>query len=248
MAYTFAALYQEVGNQFDSQANTGTRVKDWTVDAVEDILSMRRWSCTETLATVASVSGQQDYVVAGASAIIPDFDGIISVKHNTAAASTFFPKLSFLPQPQFDELFGTTGAAAGVPAIYTLRGTTPAASSAAVAAGGTQVLSVFPVMNYIGSFKIAYYRNFGSMPMSADSDIPPLPFQFRQAIVMLAVSRGKAATDQLIASNVAMQIATANLQQLEQADIAARGGDPEERDLPTPPLPGRQPGLNPYTA
>jgi hypothetical protein len=153
-----------------------------------------------------------------------------------------------MEQQRFDELFGVSSAAVGVPSVYTIRGTAPAANSAAVVAGGTQVLSVTPVQNYIGSFKIAYFRNFGSMPMSADTDIPPLPIQFRRPIVNLAVGIGKALTDQLIASNVAMQLATQQLQALEQADIASRGGDPEQLGpAPGPPKPGVQPGLNPYT-
>lgn len=244
-AYTFQGLYTEAGNSFDSQSTA--RVKDWIVDAVSDILAMRRWSFTETVATVASVSGQQDYVLAGASAIIPDFDGIISVKHNTANASTFFQKLEYMEQQRFDELFGVSGTAVGVPAIYTIRGTTAAANAAAVVAGGTQVLSVTPVQNFIGSFKIAYFRNFGSMPMSADTDIPVLPLQFRRPIVNLAVAIGKSLTDQMVAANVAMQTATQQLQALEQADIAMRGGDPEIPNIQLPPKPGVQPGLNPYT-
>lgn len=245
MTYTNLGLTTEVGNQFDSQAST--RVQDWVNDAITDIFAMRDWSFAETLAIVASVSGQQDYIVAGTSAVIPDFQSIITVKHNTAAGSVFFPKLAYLKQNDFDEMYGVSGVAAGVPAAYTLRGSTAAANAAAVAAGGTQVMSVYPVPNYVGSFRIAYFRNFGSIPMSATTDVPALPAQFRTAIVQLAISIGKARTDQYIASNVALQLAMQSLQSLERADVAARGGDLGEQPTILVPKPGIQPGTNPYS-
>lgn len=251
MAYTYLSLYTEVANNFDTQSTT--RVKAWVNDAVSEIISRRRWSWLETLVTVASVSGQADYVLVGTSPVVTDFDTMISVRHNQANAGTTFVKLQFLKQQDFDDLVAPAGATPGIPIYYTIRGGAPQTTSGAVLAGGSQTLSVWPVPNYIGSFKISYFRSVGTVEMTADSDIPILPVQFRNAIELLALGIGKGKTDQLIASNVAMSNAETAISALIRADTANRTGDPSEDDTPSigtrlPPNPGAgaDPGNSPY--
>lgn len=251
MAYTFLTLYSEVANNFDTQ--TTTRVKAWVNDAVSEIISRRRWSWLETLATVASISGTADYVLVGTAPVVTDFDTMISVRHNQAAAGTTFVKLQYLNQQAFDDLVAPAGATPGIPIYYTIRGGAAQSTSGAILAGGNQTLSVWPVPNYIGSFKIAYFRSVGSVEMAADSDIPLPPVQFRNAIELLALAIGKGKTDQLIASNVAMSNAEAAIGSLLRADTVNRTGDPSEDDTPTVagrmpanPNAGADPGNSPY--
>jgi hypothetical protein len=247
MAYTLLAIKTEVGASFDTVAASSGRVTTFINDAVTEILAMRRWSWLESLGTFASVSGQADYVLVGTSPVVTDFDTMISVRHNQAAAGTTFPKLNFMKQQQFDELLGAAGATPGIPIFYTIRGGAAQATSGAVLAGGFQTLSVWPVPNFVGSFKVSYVRQMGAIELAADTDIPLPPAGFRAAITDLAISIGKARTDQLIASNVAGARADAALQRLVAADILNRTGDPQDPvDLPpnAPPVSG--PGASPY--
>lgn len=254
MAYTFATLYQEVGNNFDSQVNNSSRLKMWVNDAVNEIASRRRWSWLESLVTVASVNGQLDYTLVGSSAIVPDMDTMISVSHNSVVSGTTYQKLVWKQQQDFDDELGNALTNTGIPVYYTLRGGTPASTSGAVLAGGFQRLSIWPSPGFTGSLQIKYFRTIAAIEMTADSDVPFPPQQFRQAIVLLAIARGKAVTDQLIASNVAAQQAEAVLGPLVAADTANRGDDPppDQRPVisrgPIPPSPssGANPGMNPY--
>lgn len=246
MAYTFLACYTEVSTNFDTVALSSGRVKTWTNDAVSEICSMRRWSWLETLGTFASVSGQADYILVGSSPVVPDFDSPISLRHNQAAAGTTLPKLNFMKQDAFDELVGAAGATPGIPIFYTIRGGAGASTSGSVLAGGNQTLSVWPVPNFIGSFKLAYFRSTDGIEMVSDADIPLPPPRFRQAICDLALAIGKSRTDQLIASNVAEQRAETALGKLVQADIVARAGHPESAiQLPQNP-PVASPPNTPY--
>lgn len=247
MAYTLLAIQTEVGASFDTVTASSGRVTTFINDAVIEICAMRRWSWLESLGTFASVSGQADYVLAGTAPVVTDFDTIISVRANQAAGGTTFPKLNFMKQQEFDELVGAAGATPGIPVFYTIRGGAPQVTSGAVVAGGSQTLSVWPVFNYIGSVKASYFRQTGAIEMSAAGDIPLPPAGFRAAITDLAISIGKARTDQLIASNVAGARADAALQRLVAADVLNRTGDPQDPvDLPpnAPPVSG--PGSSPY--
>jgi hypothetical protein len=95
-----ATTYLQIRNEiaaigpFDTAAQT-TRVGLWANDAQHWFLSKRRWSFLETSATVASVSGQADYVLAGTSPIVTDFGQLIDISHNQANAGTTFVKLRF---------------------------------------------------------------------------------------------------------------------------------------------------------
>jgi hypothetical protein len=184
----FSAIYGEVANYFDSSGVT--RAKLWANQAAHEIYAQRRWSFLESRSTVASVSGQADYVLAGATPVIPDYDGIISIRHNVAAGSPSSPKLLEMLQDHFDDTFGASGATPGIPAVYTIRGNTPAANAAAVHTGGEVVASFFPVMNYVGAIIFNYWRSGAGVEMVADTDLPLLPAQYHRAIIDLAIGRG----------------------------------------------------------
>lgn len=191
---TFLQLYTEVGEQFDSQAPTRNKAR--VNQACHEIYAKRRWTFLESRVAVATVSGQADYVLAGAAPVIPDYDGIITIRHNVANASPSAPKLSEMLQDEFDDIFGSCGATPGVPAIFVIRGTTPAANSAGVHSGGEVVASFWPVQGYIGLATFNYWRSGASIEMTADGDFPLLPSQYHRAIVDLAIGRGLEAESQ----------------------------------------------------
>lgn len=236
----YAALYTQVLLQFDSAATTNA--KAWVNEAAHQFYDRRKFAWRETRNTFATVSGQQDYVLAGATPIVPDFDGMISVRHNTANASTFSPKMKEMWQDDFDDWFGICGATPGVPAVVTLRGSTGATTSAGVHSGGEQVLSFFPVMNYSGSCQLAYYRAAGSIEMVNDSDVPLAPVQYHRAIVALAVAIGLRTEDQMIQASEFAQEAEQIIAAAVAADVALRQAEDSKMRQGVPPPTNPQQG------
>src|SRR4051812_37690819 len=103
---TFLQLQTELQavGPFDTTAASAGRLKLWLNQAQHWLLSKRRWSFLESATTVASVSGQADYVLLGTSPVVTDFGQLIDVQHNQANAGTTFLKLRFLPQQEFDDM------------------------------------------------------------------------------------------------------------------------------------------------
>lgn len=252
MATTFATLYGQVNNQFDTTTASSGNTKLWTNWGQHWFLSARMWSFLETVVTVASVSGQADYVLAGTSPVVTDLDGVIDVRHNLVNAGVQYNKLRYLQQQDFDDAFALAAANTGVPVFYTLRGGAPKTTSATILSGGEQVLSVNPTPGFIGSLKIAYFRSVASCEMTADSDVSIVPIQYQQAIVHKAIAIGLAFKDQMIQSNVHEQLAENMLAKAVAADSVQRTADQSVEVRPQiadrlPPSPAlANPGLSPY--
>jgi hypothetical protein len=253
MATQFSTLYGEVNNQFDTTTASSGRTKLWTNWAQHWFLSKRKWSFLETVVTVASVSGTADYVLAGTAPIVTDFDGLIDARHNLANAGATFAKLRYMQQQDFDDCLAVAGATPGIPVFYTLRGGTPQTTSATILSSGNQALSVWPVPNYIGSFKLAYFRSVASCEMTADTDVSIVPLQYQQAVVARAVAYGLATKDQMIQSNVMQGLADNLVAEAIAADTMQRTGDqnaetrPQIQDrMPPTPAIGANPALLPY--
>lgn len=237
---TFQTIYGQIFNQFDSQSLTNAKL--WANQGAHEFYDVRKFAWRETRNTFATVSGQQDYVLAGATPIVPDFDGLISVRHNTANASTFKPKMKEMFQDDFDDWFGICGATPGVPAVVTLRGATGATTSGGVHSNGEQVLSFFPVMNYIGSCDLAFYRAAGSIEMTADGDVPLAPVQYHRAIIALGIAIGLRAEDQMIQASTFQQEADEIIARAVAADVALRAAEDSKMRQGVPPPTNPQQG------
>lgn len=194
---TMSAEVQAVGPFGTTTASAG-RITLWVNQAMHWFLSGREWSFLESRATVASVSGQADYVLMGTSPIVTDWGTMISVAHNQANAGTTFIKLRELQQQDFDDIIGIAGATAGIPLFYTLRGGTPTTTSATTLAGGNQAMSFWPVPNYIGSMKLAYLRSVDSVEMANTTDICIIPVRWQSAVIHKAASIGLRSKGQIL--------------------------------------------------
>jgi hypothetical protein len=216
----FGQIYTQVARQFDSAAIADSKL--WTNQAAHEFYDRRKFSWRESVATIATVSGQADYILAGGVTLVPDYDGFISFRHNSANASTVFNKLAEFYQDDFDELFSFAGATPGIPTCCTVRGSAPISGSGSVHAGGEQVLSLYCVPNYIGIGKLAYYRHAGSIEMVSDTDIPLAPVQYHRVIVDLAIAIGLRAEDQMIEASQHESKAEALIQSAIAADAQLR--------------------------
>lgn len=252
---TFLQLQTEVQaiGPFDTTAASTGRLKLWLNQAQHWFLSKRRWSFLETTVTVASVSAQADYVLLGTSPVVTDFGQMIDVQHNQANAGTTFLKLTALPQQAFDNMFAAAGATPGIPIFYTIRGGTPQTTSATILASGNQRLSLWPVPNYIGSLKIAYFRSVGSTQMTADTDISIVPEEWQPALIARAAGWGLVTKGAVLQGQSLMSAAEEIAAQAVAADSIARLGDqpPEEQPkiaetLPPNPSAGANPANSPY--
>lgn len=220
---TFLQMYSEAANQFDSQAVT--RVKFWINQAAHEFYDKRKFAWRESVTDIPTASGQQNYVLAGATPVIPDFDGFISARHNAANGSAFYGKLKAMYQDDFDEWFAFCGPTPGIPFACTLRGASPAASSSAVHSGGEQVLALQNVPNFIGSLRLAYVRAAGSIEMVNDGDVPLAPVQYHRAIIDLAIAIGLTAEDQMIQASTFQQRADTMIASAIAADVALRASE-----------------------
>ncbi len=252
---TFVQLQTEVQatGPFDTTTASAGRIKLWLNQAQHWFLSKRRWSFLESAVTVASVSGQADYVLLGTSPIVTDFGQLVDVQHNQANAGTTFLKLNFLDQQTFDEMLGAAGPTAGIPIFYTIRGGAPQTTSATILAGGNQRLSLWPVPNYIGSLKIAYFRSVGSTQMTADTDISIVPEEWQPALIWRAAGMGLITKGAVLQGQSVMQQAEELVAQAVAADSVARRGDepPEDQPVMPPTIPanpnaGANPANSPY--
>jgi hypothetical protein len=255
MATTYLSMQTEVAaiGPFSTTTATTGRIKLWLNQSQQWFLGGRRWSFLEASQTVASVSGQAPYTLVGASAIVTDFAQLIDVQHNLANASANFAKLRYLKQQDFDDMFAITGATPGPPIFYTIRGGTPVSSSASVVPGGLQQLVVWPVPNYIGSFKLSFFRNAASIAMTADSDLSLVPDEYVNALIWKAAAIGLTGKGQMIQAGQLEQMASEIRAQAVAADSIARNGDFPPEDQPTtppsiPPNPaaGANPQNSPY--
>jgi hypothetical protein len=253
-----ATTYLQIRNEiaaigpFDTAAQT-TRVGLWANQAQHWFLSKRRWSFLETSATVASISGQADYVLAGTSPIVTDFGQLIDISHNQANAGTTFVKLRYLDQQTFDDVLGVAGATPGIPIFYTIRGGAPQTTSATIVGGGSQKLSVWPVMNFVGALHAAYFRSVAGCQMTADTDVSIVPEEWLPAIITRAAGYGLTTKGQVLQGQELMQLADQLAAQAVQADTIARRGDEPPEDQATvgtnqPPNPnaGGNPPNSPY--
>jgi hypothetical protein len=200
MANTFLTMQTEcqaVGPFGTTTASAG-RIKLWLNQAMHWFLAGREWSFQEARVTVASVSGTADYVLTGTAPIVTDFETLISVVHNQANGGTTFIKLRELQQQDFDDITAVAGATTGIPLFYTLRGGTPQTTSATILSAGNQALSVWPVPNYIGSFKISYLRSVASCEMTADTDVCIVPVQWQSAVIHKAAAIGLRSKGQIL--------------------------------------------------
>lgn len=252
---TFLQLQTEVQatGPFDTTAASSGRIKLWLNQAQHWFLSKRRWSFLETSVTVASVSGQASYVLNGTAPIVTDCGQVIDVQHNQANAGTTFLKLRFLPQQDFDDWTAAAGATPGIPLFYTIRGGAPQTTSATILAGGNQALVLWPVPNYIGSLKVAYFRSVGSTQMTADTDISIIPEEWQPALIARAAGWGLVSKGAVLQGQSLMQAAEEIAGQAVAADSIARRGDepPEDQPMTPPSMPpnpatGANPGNSPY--
>jgi hypothetical protein len=252
---TFVQLQTEVQatGPFDTTAASSGRIKLWLNQAQHWFLSKRRWSFLETAVTVASVSGQADYVLAGTAPVVTDFGQMIDVQHNQANGGTTFVKLMFLPQQEFDNMLAVAGATPGIPIFYTIRGGAPQTTSATILAGGNQRLSVWPVMNYIGSLKIAYFRSVGATQLTADTDISIIPEEWQPALIFRAAGMGLISKGAVLQGQSLLSSAEEIAAQAVAADSVARRGDfaPEDQPVLPPTIPpnpsaGANPANSPY--
>lgn len=252
MATQFSTLYGQVNLNFDTTTASSGNTKIWTNFGQHWFLSARKWSFLETVVTVASVNAQADYVLAGTSPVVTDFDGMIDVRHNLANGGTTFAKLRYMQQQDFDDCFSLAASNTGIPVFYTIRGGAPQTTSATILSSGNQALSVTPSPGFIGSLKIGYFRSIASCEMTADTDVSIVPIQYQQAIVHKATAIGLAIKGQMIPSNVHEQLANEILAKAIAADSMQRTGDMSAEDRPQiadrlPPTPAlASPQLSPY--
>lgn len=253
-ATTFLQIQNEITaiGPFSTSDQT-TRVPLWANQSVQWFLSKRRWSILETAVTVASVSGQADYVLLGTSPIVTDFGQLIDVSHNQANAGTTFVKLRYLDQQTFDDILGVAGATPGIPIFYTIRGATPQTTSATILGGGNQRLSCWPVMNFIGSLRVSYFRSIASCAMTATSDVSIIPEEWLPAVIMRAAGYGLMTKGQVLQGQELMSTADQLAQQAVETDTIARRGDPPPEQqstvgtaLPPNPAAGANPANAPY--
>lgn len=224
----FGQIYTEAWQNFGSQ--DVSRVKIWANWAQHEINMMRDWSWRETSVTFATVANQTDYVIAGTSPVITDYDGYISAQHNIAAGSLIYLPVKLMAQDEFDKELAPWSGSGPVPPKYcTMRGTTPAAGPTTVVAGGQQLLSFWPAFNFIGSCKFRYWRSLDSAEMVNDTDIPIIPARYHKAIVLLTLKHGLMAEDQMIQAQVAAGQAQEILQGAVRADMALRGDDTRDK-------------------
>lgn len=236
MADTFLTMQTEVqaNGPFDTTAASSGRIKLWLNNASDWWLGARLWAARETTTTVASVSGTGDYILLGTTPIVTDFAGIlIDARHNLANASANFAKLRFMQQQDFDDFFAITGATPGPPLFYTIRGGAPKTTSATILSGGEQQLSVWPVPNYIGSFKLSYFRNVDSCRMTADTDVPLVPQQYVGALIDYATGRGLISKGAVLQGQSMMGLAQEQLQAAIAMDEQARSIDRSAGERPT---------------
>jgi hypothetical protein len=200
MANTFLTMQTEVQavGPFGTTTASAGRIKLWLNQAMHWFMSGREWSFQEARVTVASVSGQADYVLTGTSPIVTDFETMISIVHNQANAGTTFIKLRELQQQDFDDITAIAGATTGIPLFYSIRGGAPQTTSATILSAGNQALSVWPVPNYIGSFKIGYLRSVASCEMTADTDVCIIPVQWQSAVIHKAAAIGLRSKGQIL--------------------------------------------------
>lgn len=180
-------------------ADATLRIPQWGQAAYNDILSRRGWTYLEvTSANVSLVASQEDYVLTGTAPVVPDFNGLIDVIcHLTTNAIRY--ALIKCELQDYDRITGMNRVNS-VPMLYTVAGGTPSANSAAVLVGGVQTLKVWPLpLATAGNgqvFQLRYYRNPNSIQLSANGDLPIIPTEHHDAIVMGAIARGWLAKDQ----------------------------------------------------
>lgn len=252
---TFAEMQTEVQavGPFDTTAASAGRIKLWLNQAQHWFLSKRRWAFLETSVTVASVSGQADYVLVGTAPIVTDFGQMINITHNLVNAGTNLEDLDFINQQDFDRKFAIIGTLAGPPLFYTIRGGAPQTTSATILAGGSQKLTVWPVPNYIGSFQMKYFRNVASCQMTAGTDISIVPEEWQPALIARAAGWGLVTKGAVLQGQSLMSAAEEIAAQAVSADSVARHGDilPEDQPMTPPTMPpnpaaGSNPANSPY--
>lgn len=181
----FSQIWGEVGSNFPTSAQP--RVKMACNAAYHEWLGARQWSYRESsTTTLALTGGVQNYTLLGTTPIIPDFDGLIDV---VLEMSTGLDRktLTEMRQTDFDRVFGHV-TTSGEPAVYCVRGGTPAGTSAAVVAGGQQQLALAPpplaTAGHGQNLTLRYFRSVGSIEMVADTDVPLMPPQYHYALVI----------------------------------------------------------------
>jgi hypothetical protein len=216
-----------------------TRIGQWINSAYNEVVGMRGWSWIEaTPAVVTLVASQQGYVLWGSAPVVPDFGGIIdvSIELSTAGARV---KLIATDAQTFDRL-SNHSRVAGVPSVYTVAGAAPASTSGTVTASGTQSLLLWPIplataTNGTGAH-VRYYRKTDGIQLSANGDIPIVPVQHHDVIVMLACARGLMANDQVNQAMAYRKLAEERIQtMLEEDDRARPIRDSERLGMVAPP-------------
>ena len=198
MDFTTLKTAVEVDGGFPSVDAT-TRIGQWVNAAYNDILGRRGWSWRESAPTaVALVASQEAYALTGTAPVVPDFGGMIEVLMELSTNGARV-KLKPCDQQTYDDITAHSRDN-GVPAIYTVNGGAPATTSATVTAGGQTQLRVWPVPLATATngqqLLIRYFRGVGTVQLSANGDIPLLPVEFHDAIVLRACARGLIANDQ----------------------------------------------------
>lgn len=181
----YSQIWGEVASNFPTSAQA--RAKLAVNAAYHEWLGARQWSYRESsTTTIALVASQQNYVLAGTSPVIPDYDGLIDVVLEMSAG-VMRRALTEMQQADFDRVFGHVTTSAE-PAVYCVRGGTPAGTSAAVVSGGQQQLALAPpplaTATHGEKLTLRYFRHLGSVEMTADSDVPILPGQYHYALVL----------------------------------------------------------------
>lgn len=180
----FSQIWGEVASNFPT-ANQA-RCKLAVIAAYHEWLAARQWSYRESSSsTLALTASQAAYTLLGTSPIVPDFDGLIDVVLEMSTGVDL-KKLTEMYQSDFDQVFGHV-TTAGEPAVYCVRGGTPAANAAAVTQGGQQQLVLGPpplaTAAHGQKLTLRYFRSVGTMELSADSDVPLIPAQYHYALI-----------------------------------------------------------------
>lgn len=181
----WSQIWGEVASNFPT-ANQG-RAQLATQAAYHEFMSGRQFSFRESqVSAIALSAGVSKLVLRGALPVVTDFDGLIDVQLELTAGGDAKP-LTEMQQSDFDRVFGHSKTNSE-PVIYTLRGGTPATTSAAVTSGGQQVIQLGPpplaTPSHGVNLIISYFRSVGTVEMSANSDVPLIPEQYHYALVL----------------------------------------------------------------
>lgn len=181
----FSTIYGEVAANFPT-ANVN-RCKQAVNSAYHEFMSAREWSFRESsMAAIPLVAGTATFTLLGTTPVVTDFDGMIDVVIERTTGGDRDALIELL-QGDFDRVFGkcTTN---GDPVAYCIRGGAPNSTSATIVQGGQQQLAISPppiaTAGHGQNLILRYFRSVGSMELSGDNDVPLIPTQYQEALIL----------------------------------------------------------------